>query len=733
MPVASLRTPLVVVSNRLPFEVQRGEGRSKLVRSPGGLVTALEGVLSQRGGVWIGWPGVEHDEGQPLPPMPDVDGVSYHPIPLSGREVTQYYGGFSNRTLWPLFHYFPGRTTIDEATWRAYELVNERFAEAIVAAGDAEALVWVHDYQLMRVPLLVRRARPQQKIAFFLHTPFPATDLLRILPHARELVQGLLGADLVGFHVRDYANHFLDAAERLLGCEVDRVNGRVLYEGRTISVEAHPISIDAALQEQLAKDAPKTGPIPVRIILGVDRLDYTKGLRERLLAVEQLFDDNPEYRRKLVFTQIVVPSREKVDEYQAMKREIDELVGRINGRFSDPTWSPIRYLARSFPQAELAALYRDAEIGLVTPLRDGMNLVAKEFVMSQVNEPGVLILSELAGAAAELPEALIVNPHDVVAVAESLQRALEMSGDERRARMQVLRDRVRSNDVAAWARRYLESAEAAAERRASTSSPIDSTRRRLGAWLRERPEIALFLDYDGTLTPIAPRPEDARLSDDMRRAIEAAISAHDIHTVIVSGRGLADVKERVGVEGLTYIGDHGYEIEGPGMSFWQDLADPFQPQLEAALADLVSLRVEGALIERKRATVSYHVRLVPDALRQQATRDAITVLRRRRLAVLEGKMVVEGKPPLPWDKGRAVLHVLKARHGADWHAKVRAVYIGDDATDEFAFRALRGIGKSICVASPGGTRTAADFTLPSPDDVLQLLRWLTSGALRAAA
>jgi len=449
--------------------------------------------------------------------------------------------------------------------------------------------------------------------------------------------------------------------------------------------------------------------------------------------VEQLLERYPHYRRQLVFTQIVVPSREKVDEYQAMKREVDELVGRVNGRFSDPSWSPIRYLARSFPPAELAALYRDAAVALVTPLRDGMNLVAKEYVASQVREPGVLILSEMAGAAAELPEALIVNPYDVDSVADALHRALEMSLPERRTRMHVLRDRVRQNDVAGWTRRFLEGAEAAVERRSATTSAVESTKRRLAGWLRERPEIALFLDYDGTLTPIAPRPEDARLSEETRRAIEAAVSAPDIHLSIVSGRSLADVKNRVCVDGSTYIGDHGYEIEGPGITFFQDAAVPWQQAIDDAARDLEAMRVEGALVERKRATVSYHVRLVAPDIRDRAFRDAVTILRRRRLAVLVGKMVAEGKPPVPWDKGRAVLHVLQARFGAEWTSRVRALYVGDDATDEFAFRALRGIGRSICVAGPGSAQTAADHTLPSPDDVLSLLRWLTSGALRAAA
>jgi trehalose 6-phosphate synthase/phosphatase len=349
-----------------------------------------------------------------------------------------------------------------------------------------------------------------------------------------------------------------------------------------------------------------------------------------------------------------------------------------------------------------------------------------------VDEPGVLVLSEMAGAEAELPEAIVVNPYDVDAVADALHRALEMPPEERRARLAALRHRVKAGDVATWARRFLDAAEAAAHRRASATSPVEAARRRLTRWLVERPMLALFLDYDGTLTPIVGRPEEARLSEEARRVMEQAVRAPDLDTVIVSGRALADVRGLVAVDGLTYVGDHGYEIEGPGVSYRHAPADSFQGALDQAARDLESLSVEGALVERKRATVAYHVRRVSDELRERAAHDAEVIFRRRRLAVMVGKAVVEGRPPVAWDKGQAVLYLLQARHGAEWPSRLRALYLGDDATDEAAFRALRGIGRSILVAPPGGTPTAADLTLPGPDEVLQLVRWLSSGALRAS-
>jgi trehalose 6-phosphate synthase/phosphatase len=731
---------LIVVSNRLPFRAERRSDGLHLVRSSGGLVAALEPVLNQRGGVWIGWAGVSGEDveaagGLSLPPPGPV---SFEAVPLSAHEVTQFYGGFSNRTIWPLFHYFVGRMTIDGAMWRAYERVNERFAQVAAARAGAGTLVWVHDYQLLRVPHHLRRLAPACRIAFFLHIPFPAADVFRVLPWSRALLRGVLGADLVGFHISAYAEHFLTCAERLLGCDVDRVAGIVRFEGREVSVQAHPISIDAAEMERLSTAvAPRpegAGEERVREILGVDRLDYTKGIHERLLAIERLLDRHPGYRGGIRFTQLLVPSRERVAEYSQLKREIDETVGRINGRFAEPGWNPIHYLVRSLPPEELVALYQHADVALITPLRDGMNLVSKEYVVAQVENDGVLILSEMAGAAEELQEALLVNPFDIDAVAEALHRALSMPEDERRARMSALRDRVRAHDAHAWVNRFLEAADAAAQRaRAGGASPTDLVRRRLTPWLGQRPTVALFLDYDGTLTPIAARPEDARLGEAARQALEQAARTPNLDTVIVSGRALEDVQRMVGVTGLTYVGNHGFEVEGPGLSYRHDGVAKYRATLDQAAEALAALAVPGAWVERKGMTVAYHLRGVAETDQMAAEEDAGVVLRRQRLAVRGGKCLVEGRPPIDWHKGHAVLYVLVRRHGADWPSRVRALYVGDDETDEDAFHSLRGIGRSIVVAPvPPERGTAADFRLPDPDAVLQLLRWLASGAFVGA-
>jgi len=727
--------PLVVVSNRLPFQAECGTDGVVLSRSPGGLVAALEPALERQGGVWVGWPGATREEAEPrgltLPASPRI---TWCPVTLTAEEVGQYYEGFANGTLWPLFHYFVGAVQIDGAAWRAYERVNERFAAAAAAALVERAVVWVHDYQLLRVPHHLRRLAPQASIAFFLHIPFPATDVFRVLPWSRSLLEGVLAADLVGVHVPAYVNHLLTCAERLLGAEVDRAAGLIRFQGREVSVQAHPIGIDVGLIEGLARaaePAPRLrGEDRPAEILGVDRLDYTKGIPERLLAVERLLQRYPEYRRRVRFTQIMVPSRERVERYAELKRQIDESVGRINGRFSEDGWTPVHYQVRSLPPEELVPLYRRADVALVTPLRDGMNLVAKEYAAAQLENDGVLILSEMAGAADELQEALLVNPLDIDAVAEALHRALGMPKDERLARMSALRDRVRSNDVHAWVDRFLEAAERAADRaRAGVASPADTLWRRLEPWLAQRPTVALFLDYDGTLTPLAPRPEEARLTDAAREVLQQAARTPNLDAVIVTGRALDDVKRMVGIPGLTYVADHGFEIDGPGVTYRHPDADRFRAALEEAAAELTALGVPGSRVERKGVTLAYHLRAVEPAAEKEAARRAETALKRRKLRVSYGKKVVEGRPPVDWHKGRAVLHVLVHRHGADWPSRVRALYVGDDATDEDAFRSLHGIGRSVCVAaSPFPAATAADFDLPDPDAVIQLLRRLAAGA-----
>jgi trehalose 6-phosphate synthase/phosphatase len=712
--------PILVVSNRLPITLQRGPLGLEQKPSAGGLVSALEPVLRQRGGTWIGWPGAPLAEDETL--SAPAEGYRIRPIPLSDSEVRRYYHNLSNRALWPLFHSFPERTLFDRRDWGTYDRVNARFAEAAVEERGEADLIWFHDYQLMTAPYHLRQVAPGSRIAFFLHIPFPPFDIFRILPWSREILRGLLACDLVGFHVDSYARNFLDCAERLLGARVDAPRGLVEHGDGVVRVGAFPLGIDFDRFDSRARQAPveekRDGE---KVVLGVDRLDYTKGIPERIRSIERLLEVYPEHREKVVLLQLAVPSRFQVAEYQELKREIDELVGRVNGRFATADWSPIRYLYRSVPPEKLAAMYRNADIALVTPLRDGMNLVAKEYVASQVDEPGVLILSRMAGAAETMQEALRVNPYNIDSVTSALHRALTMEETERRSRMVALRRKERRYNVHHWVASFLD----AARRTGLRISPV--TDRDFESWLGgflKGHQLALFLDYDGTLAPIAEHPSSARLSTAMRAAVEACSERGDTDVTVVSGRALADVQKLVGLPGLTYAGNHGLEIEWPNGDMYQHEDLPHYRRRTVALAnELAKLAGDGAWVEEKGATLTFHYREADLGDHADLAERAREVIQQAGFRMRDALCAVEAAPPLGWDKGHAVLHILRRRYGPSWSEDVRAMYAGDDVTDEDAFRVLVGLGMTFRVGAPD-VRTSATRLLPNVSAVRALLEWL---------
>ena len=461
------RSKLVTVSNRLPVTVRRGPRGSERVRSTGGLVAAFEPLLEDRGGLWVGWPGTDLRDGETL--SDPGDAFQIEPVHIPRADIKGYYHGFSNRALWPLFHTMPVRASFKTSEWEAYERVNDRFAETTAANLEPGDIVLVNDYQLMLTPARLRRLAPEAVIGFFLHIPFPPYDVFRVLPWARQLLRGMLACDLVGFHVSGYVRNFLDCVHRLLGDKVDVRRGIAQHGHRTVRAVALPLGIDYARYEDQARHAPSAGfPEDQRVILGVDRLDYTKGIPERLRAFSRLLELHPEHRQRTTLLQLAVPSRSEVAEYRWLKREIDELVGQINGRYASASWTPIRYLYRTVPPDRLAALYRDADVGLVTPLRDGMNLVAKEYVACQVGDPGVLVLSHMAGAAETMAEALLANPYDLDDTAMKLHTALTMPLPERHTRMEALRQREADHDVHSWAHKLMHRLTAAAKQNRKT-------------------------------------------------------------------------------------------------------------------------------------------------------------------------------------------------------------------------------------------------------------------------
>jgi trehalose 6-phosphate synthase/phosphatase len=721
---------LLVISNRLPFTVSRTSRGLERQPSTGGLVTALEPLLEARGGTWVGWPGISLRDGERLERGDQAYEIS--PVELSETEVNRYYHGFSNRTLWPLFHSLPERARFERRDWTAYQQVNERFAEVASQASSGSEVIWIHDYHLLVAPTPLRRLAPEARIAFFLHIPFPPYDVFRLLPWDREILRGLLAADLVGFHVMGYAQNFLDCVERRLGARVDRENMLVEHGNRTVRVARFPIGIDVEAFDRLARAA---GPAPEaereRIVLGVDRLDYTKGIPDRILAFQRLLELYPEHREKIALLQIAVPSRSQVAEYRELKRTIDELVGRVNGRFATARWSPIRYLYQSVPAERLVALYRDADVAVVTPLRDGMNLVAKEFVVCQVGEPGVLVLSQLAGAAETMREALIVNPYNVDETAEAIHRALCMDEVERRMRMEGLQRRERRYHVYAWVETFLE---AALDTQRTLRPPTESD---FSGWLssfQEGYRLALLLDYDGTVARLCDHPSKAVLSPAMRRAIESCAARDDTDVAIVSGRSLEDIAKMIGSPALVYAGNHGLEIEGPGLAPFrhEDLVH-YRERTEALARELEQLAHDGAWIEEKGPTLTFHYRSVADAARRGLLTDAA-----RRVITDAGYQAraahdaLEARPPIGWDKGRAVLHILRARYGPAWSSGVRVIYVGDDDTDEDAFRMLAGLAMTFRVGS-ADTLTSASRRLADIDAVRALLEWVARREASAAS
>lgn len=451
---AALDRPLVVVANRLP--VRRNDDGSYSIAA-GGLVTAMRPIMQRSGGTWVGWDGGDDD----VPDHVDELGIDLAAVELTAADIEDYYHGFSNRTLWPLFHDLVAEPVIDHDWWDTYRDVNERFAERIVAMDpDPDAVVWVHDYHLMLLPGMLRERLPDHRIGFFLHTPYPAPELVARLPWREEIIDGLLGADVVGFHTRLYRDNFLRSVRWLRGR--DRVDGRTVHlDGRRIDVRAHAISIDAdefaelsisqRTEDELTQLRNQFGGR--KVFLGVDRLDTTKGIRHRLGAIERLLEADPELRKQFVFIQIAVPSREDVEEVQDLRDDVERLVGRINGEFTEPGHDvPVHYLYRGVPRPVLAAYYRLADVLCVTPLKDGMNLVAKEYAVVQhaARESGVLLLSEFTGAALTMDGAVTCNPFDVIGLAETMAECLTLDVDDRRERLARMADEVHENDVFAW-------------------------------------------------------------------------------------------------------------------------------------------------------------------------------------------------------------------------------------------------------------------------------------------
>ncbi|WP_448005104.1 bifunctional alpha,alpha-trehalose-phosphate synthase (UDP-forming)/trehalose-phosphatase [Agromyces bauzanensis] len=717
---------MIVVSNRLPVDYQAGpNGETKWKSSPGGLVTALEPVMRAADGAWVGWTGVADREFEPF----EHDGISIIPVPITASELEEYYEGFSNDTLWPLYHDVIAPPSFHREWWDAYVRVNRRFAEAAARAASDGAVVWVHDYQLQLVPRMLRESRPDLVIGFFNHIPFPAYGIYSQLPWRRQVIDGLLGADVIGFQRAADAGNFSRAVRRLFGYStrgtvIDVPDGRKEGETRRVVARHFPISIDAAGFEEIARrpevqerarEIRSSLGDPETIMLGVDRLDYTKGIRHRMKAFGELLRDGRLSVEHATLVQVASPSRERVETYRQLRDEIELMVGRLNGDHSTLGHQAIAYLHHGYPREEMVALYLAADVMLVTALRDGMNLVAKEYVACRFDDDGVLLLSEFTGASDELRQAVLVNPHDIEGLKDAMVEAVRMPKRERTRRMRALRKRVRDNDVANWSATFLETLTGAGIIQPGVSDPLRTALGRIA----ETERLLVALDFDGTLAPLVDRPEDARATSRAHSAIQRLAEADDTRVAIVSGRALASLGEVASPpEGTLLSGSHGVELQLDAGEVTIDLRDSEFARLQrlAEILEDVAAGSHGAWVERKPAGLALHTRQLSSSAGtalQQAARQRVE-WEVQGITVRAGKSVLEFSVRSS-DKGESLTR-LRQHVGA-----TAVIYVGDDVTDEDAFAALDAEDVGVKV---GQGKSIATYRVRSPEDVATLLEVL---------
>ncbi|MFK7933542.1 MAG: bifunctional alpha,alpha-trehalose-phosphate synthase (UDP-forming)/trehalose-phosphatase [Saprospiraceae bacterium] len=722
---------IVIISNRLPITIDKKEdGALYYHPSAGGLATGLNSLDDSVEKIWVGWPGREiEDKWEQSAVHSDLLEQSLHPVFLSQQEIACYYEGFSNRTIWPHFHYFTQFTDYDEDNWQAYQQVNQKFADTVLALLQPTDIVWVHDYQLMLVPQLIRAVQPDISIGFFLHIPFPSYEVFRLLPWREELLNGILGADLVGFHTYGYMRHFLSAAYRISGFEHNL--GVLKLKQRQVRVDVFPMGIDYDKYahpevnlyvddktfeiEQLAKKS--------TLILSIDRLDYTKGIPQRVKAFGEFLAQHPDYQGKVTLMLIVVPSRAEVTQYKNLKTQIDTLVGEVNAQFRSFEWTPIQYFYRSLRFAELTTLYKVADIAMITPLRDGMNLVAKEYVASkELSKRGVLILSEMAGAASELMEALSVNPQDIKGLVQTLHTALSMNEKEQRWRLEKMQKRLRIYNVRKWANTFINEQQQWME--AQKNDQVTLLKSTDQATLLQDYQAAksrlLVLDYDGTLMNFHNDPQAVVPDNALMEMLHALHDTAGNLVIVNSGRDQPTLNEWLGGIGIDLAAEHGVWVKKNGT--WQKspgLINSWKPKIREVLESMVA-RTPGSFIEDKQFSLAWHYRTIDRELGEKRVREFREVLlyltANQDLQVLEGNKVVEIKNA-GVNKGKAMMQWL-TEDNYDF-----ILTIGDDATDEDTFLAMPDHAYTIKV---GHVKTAARYNLRSVEAVRALLQELTA-------
>ncbi|HUG53957.1 MAG TPA: bifunctional alpha,alpha-trehalose-phosphate synthase (UDP-forming)/trehalose-phosphatase [Vicinamibacteria bacterium] len=730
---------LIVVSNRLPLSLRQGPEGWRAEPSAGGLASALGPILKARGGVWIGWPGHgprEVDPGRESLLREWEESHGYAAVALPPGLARKFYEGYANQTLWPLFHNFATNFESDGEGWTSYVAANRHFRDAVLEHLQPGDTIWIQDYHLMLLPRLIRDVAPEARIGFFLHVPFPASETFRIAPRRDDILRGLLGADLVGFQTHLDLQHFRSSLLRVIG--LPSAIDRVTAQGSSTRLEALPIGISPDEFAGLIENDPATQRAfeqlrrrfrGRRILLAVDRLDYTKGIPQRLRAYRKLLERAPHLHGRVVLVQVAVPSRERIPEYDRLRHTVNSLVGEINGEFGTPDWTPVVYMRRGIARSELVGLYAAADVGWVTPLRDGMNLVAKEYVACQRRSEGVLVLSEFAGAAAEMGEAFLVNPYDEDRVAATLERVLQLPAEDRRERMSMLYRRVLRNTVFRWGERYLSLLDQASKARTAArperpqALPVAAA---LEAFRASRSRVVL-LDYDGTLVPFAPRPADAIPPARVVDLVGRLAAAPGVTAAVVSGRARRDLETWFGhLPELWLVGEHGAYVRPPAMREWEmarpSAGDDWKRRVLPVLEHFVD-RTPGSLIEEKELAVVWHHRLSDPEFGEWLANELVAtlddMLADTELHAIRGNKTVEVR--FAWaNKGTVVERLQALRPDADFR-----LAMGDDRTDEDLFDRLRDQAWTVRV---GEGPSSARYSVDSPADVVSFLEALVSVA-----
>ena len=725
---------LYIISNRLPVKVASSNGTLTFSRSEGGLATGLDSLRTSYEKHWIGWPGISTENEEEQQEISEkLQEMHFHPVFLSGTQIHNYYEGYSNSTIWPLCHYFYAYTLYKTCFWQAYQQVNQLFCEEIcrlIRPGDR---VWIQDYQLMLLPGMLRKIYPELCIGYFHHIPFPSYELFRILPERAEILKGLLGADFIAFHTHDYMRHFISAVERVL--HLDFKLDEVQIDNRVARVDALPMGINYEIYHNASENREVRQAInhyrklfgKHKLILSVDRLDYSKGIVHRLQGFATFLERHPEYHGKVTLAMVIVPSRDQVGSYAELKTKIDEEIGSINGHYSTMDWTPVCYFYHGFSLEELTAMYYVADIALVTPLRDGMNLVAKEYIATKCDNPGVLILSEMAGATAELTDAIQINPNDTEQIEKAICQALEMPEEEQKKRLQRMQNILSAQTVNKWAADFMSELNMTYIKNDTLRKKriVATTIAQIKLKYNQAKQRLILLDYDGTLSALKPRPEDAMPTPELISILQQLANDPANHLVINSGRDHFTLEKWLGSLPISMAAEHGAFYKENGV--WHKNIEKIEwgTGILSILQMFVD-RTPRSRLEIKETALAWHYR-ESDAwlgtLRaQQLVNSLISICTRQKLQIMQGNKVIEIKSP-DCNKGSEVNRLLVNKR----YNFVLAM--GDDTTDEDMFQALPPNAITVKI---GNVSETANYNLPSQSDVLPFLQSLLNKQKSAA-